>query len=602
MNKTIILKLLTLHLLIFAAPLYGIETFKLSSLDKTTSAIGVGLEYLKDDSHQLSVQQAMAEKRTWMVNDALVFNQGYSDATWWIRFSLENKNDPVNYILKIAYPVLDYVDIFFVNNEEIVKHIPMGDKLPFHSRPIKHRLFMLPLPMKADETITVYIKVRSTSSIQVPLEIVVDQDFYIDDITESVLHGIFMGGISSIAIYNLLIFFVLRDKTYLYYVCYVLSMFFFLTSLNGWSFQYLWPNSTLWNDTAILMSLNGVVIFSIAFGRRFLQLDKLGKNLVRSAQMWTVLCLVCFVIFFFAPYSIGIRIVIPFAAIACLWALSTGVYAWKKGQQSAGIYVLAWSGLWLGGIILALNKMHIMPRNFFTDYGVQMGSFLEVLLLSFALAERINQERSLRIIAQNQALVTQKRANEQLEERVDERTKELEALNAKLQEISDTDQLTQLKNRRYLDDYIDAKFKLAQKEKHPFSILLIDVDHFKKVNDQYGHLVGDDCLKAIARRIKYEMHWPKDVAARYGGEEFCIVMPETDIAGATIVARRIRESIAERVIVTSTADLNITVSIGVSTLIPGTNNTTNEVIDYADKALYLAKDMGRNRIEISPLN
>src|SRR5690606_34818561 len=138
---------------------------------------------------------------------------------------------------------------------------------------------------------------------------------------------------------------------------------------------------------------------------------------------------------------------------------------WKRGNSLARYYTIAWSFLLVGGVILALNKFHLISQNTFTEHAAQLGSALEVILLSFALAERMNHERRLRYEAEHEALLTEKklrkanqeallhqtRANEVLEERVKERTQSLEKLNKKLQEMTETDQLTGLKNRRFLD-------------------------------------------------------------------------------------------------------------------------------------------------------
>ena len=309
--------------------------------------------------------------------------------------------------------------------------------------------------------------------------------------------------------------------------------------------------------------------------------------------------LVTLLLCLYVPYSVGIRLVIALAIAACIWALGSGFYAWYRKHPSAPIYVVAWSGLIIGGIILALNKFHIIPSNLFTDYATQAGSLLEVVLLSFALAERINKERALRFQAQQDALQIQQQANEELEQRVADRTRALEEANRKLQELSDTDQLTGLKNRRYLNKYLDKEVARAARYPHYIAILLIDIDHFKAVNDTHGHLVGDDCLTEVATRISQQMRWPTDLAARYGGEEFCVVLPETDLQGARTVAERIRQNVASDPVPTRDMTLEVSVSVGVYTIIPDKPDMINELLARADEALYRAKENGRNRVEIA---
>ena len=374
-------------------------------------------------------------------------------------------------------------------------------------------------------------------------------------------------------------------------------MLLFLSSLNGWTFQYLWPESTKWNDLAILMFLNGVVLFTVVFANSFLEFQKLGKKFQVQTSLWVVVGGSGFIAYIILPYSVAIKILIPTAALACFWTLLMGIYAWFKGQKSAGIYIISWTGILVGGALLAMKKMHLLPRMVFTDQSVQLGSLVEVILLSFALAERINDKRAKRFSAQQNALDIQTKAKKELEANVVSRTKELEVANQKLKELSDTDQLTGLKNRRYLDQFIDQELLRATRYKHPISVLLIDIDHFKMVNDTHGQLAGDARLKEVARRLNAHMHCPTDLCAGYGGEEFCAVLPETDLAGAVVVAERIRNKINKQTVKAGDLSLTLSVSVGVYSKSPIPSDEATLFLDKADGALYEAKNNGRNQVK-----
>ncbi len=162
-------------------------------------------------------------------------------------------------------------------------------------------------------------------------------------------------------------------------------------------------------------------------------------------------------------------------------------------------------------------------------------------------------------------------------------------------EMAVTDSLTGLNNRRYFDTHLQGMFEKAVGRKKPISLIMCDIDHFKAVNDQHGHDVGDEVIREFARRIRKNVR-NLDLACRYGGEEFVVVMPDTDIALARIVAERIRSEVAAHpFIIAGRATLPVTVSLGVA-CIDGENDAPEKLLKRADVALYHAKRAGRNQV------
>jgi diguanylate cyclase (GGDEF)-like protein len=188
---------------------------------------------------------------------------------------------------------------------------------------------------------------------------------------------------------------------------------------------------------------------------------------------------------------------------------------------------------------------------------------------------------------------------ENLEELVEERTAELQLANKLLNELSRVDGLTKIANRRRLDEEIDREWKRMMREKRPLSVVLCDIDHFKFYNDTYGHQQGDKCLAQVAKAISDSVGRPGDLAARYGGEEFCIVLPETKVEGAILIAELIRKNVRGLNIEHSTSpvDSMVTLSLGVATLIPDNDGQPSLLLEAADRALYQAKGNGRDRVE-----
>jgi diguanylate cyclase (GGDEF)-like protein len=182
-------------------------------------------------------------------------------------------------------------------------------------------------------------------------------------------------------------------------------------------------------------------------------------------------------------------------------------------------------------------------------------------------------------------------------EHVLRQTRALREANFRLETLSVTDPLTGLSNRRAFDDYLEQEWQRAARDKTSLSILLVDVDHFKKINDQYGHPAGDACLRELAQRLRGHFKRPADRVVRFGGEEFAVVMPGTD-PRALSQADRFREVMEKTPIkLTEDESIVVTISAGLATVIPDGGLTPRDLIKFADEAMYQAKRGGRNRIE-----
>jgi diguanylate cyclase (GGDEF)-like protein len=164
--------------------------------------------------------------------------------------------------------------------------------------------------------------------------------------------------------------------------------------------------------------------------------------------------------------------------------------------------------------------------------------------------------------------------------------------------LATTDGLTGLINRRTLNAQLTARVREAQRYRRPLSLLLIDIDHFKKVNDTHGHPAGDAVLRGVAAVARAQAR-ETDLVARYGGEEMAVVLPETDAAGARTIAERLRAAVEGTAHATEHGTLRVTISVGVATW-PGGGQTAEELLTTADRALYRAKQTGRNRVETGP--
>jgi two-component system chemotaxis family response regulator WspR len=172
--------------------------------------------------------------------------------------------------------------------------------------------------------------------------------------------------------------------------------------------------------------------------------------------------------------------------------------------------------------------------------------------------------------------------------------------NLMLQRLMNSDGLTGLSNRRHFDEYMELEWRRSLREQSQLSLLMIDVDYFKAYNDSFGHLEGDEALRKVAAAIKDASARPTDLPARYGGEEFALVLPNTSPGGARLVAEKLRQAVsALKIPHNAPAEgSHLSISIGLSTIIPKAGSNCRDLILAADKGLYLAKNSGRNQVGV----
>jgi len=225
-----------------------------------------------------------------------------------------------------------------------------------------------------------------------------------------------------------------------------------------------------------------------------------------------------------------------------------------------------------------------------------IGTIAVLVVQATLIALLLRQSRGRR-----RALTDLDQERSKLEQHVAERTRALEATNTQLAYLSRTDILTGLANRRHLDQVLETEFARLTRSGALLSLIMIDIDYFKQFNDTYGHVMGDECLRTVGHLLARLAGRAPDLATRFGGEEFLIVLPETDAAGARMLAKRLRESVAALAIAhaSSPAARHVTVSVGVLTVHPATIDNAQTAVSEVDRQLYAAKQQGRNRVVAS---
>lgn len=360
-------------------------------------------------------------------------NFGLSGSAIWLRITLANRSGrPVERWLEVPFTHLHQVD-FFTLTEDGIAHVSTGASRPFAERQVIHRNFVFPLRLADGAERTYYLRVASGTSLDIPTRLWEPDAFAQESLREYMGQAIYFGMLLALALYNFLLFASLRDRTYLYYVMFVAANALSTMSFSGVAFQFVWPESPAWSmiSSMIGFALTGITL--LLFQRRLLATEATVPVLDRIVRLFIALNVMQMAGFWLLPYErmIGIGIAVDVANM--LLALVVGIVCKIRGQRSARFFLLAFGFLAVAAVLTAARSYGVQYiPNFAAVYGMQIGSALEMLLLSLALADRFNQMKRDKEVAQQQLVDSLKRSEYLLERRVAERTTELLRSNREL--------------------------------------------------------------------------------------------------------------------------------------------------------------------------
>lgn len=384
---------------------------------------------LEDKNESLNFDEILSSKFSPIDGD--VANLGISNSTFWVKIPIKNNSNTENLLLELSLPILDNVEFHYSeeNNPVIV-----GEDFPFKNRKYDDPNYYFDIQIPKGKTNTYYLKVKSKEGIQLPIKIGTKAAFDKQINTRNIFSGIYLGIMMVMILYNLFIFFSVKDKSYIYYVIYILLVLITQTCLQGYPFQYLWPNNLIIAKYSLFIFPSLVGIAGLVFMNVFLDVKKYNLKLFKASYLFTLVYLVSFILGMLELYKAS-QIIMQINAMAVsVFMLFTAIYIVKKGVQPAKYFLLAWSIFLLGVIAFVLKDNGVLPYNNFTRYTMQIGSGIETILLSFALAARINIYKKERIEAVEEKEKVLKEQNVILEQKVEERTKELNQTLSKLKD------------------------------------------------------------------------------------------------------------------------------------------------------------------------
>lgn len=422
------------------------------------------VEVLVDTSKELSMDDILkpSVKENFSV-DKKSLSYGFTDDAYWFRFRLRNEESALkgSWALEIPYPVLDKVEVYQLTEDGIWHVSELGDTYPFYKREFIYRHFIVPLNFIDRSVHTFYVKIETGSSMRVPMRIRSVAELQESNLETEIIYGIYYGVMLVMLIYNLLVFFTLNDTSYLYYV---LSIFFTITlfsSLSGHAFQYLWYDSIWWANQIIPISMGGLAIGSALFARSFLEVKKYSRPLYHLLNVIIGSGIAIIIATIALGYIVTVMGVF-LLAVDTFVLLTTGIICWKRGNRAARYYVFAWVFYLLGALLIILVSYGLLPSHPILLHAVEVGSAIEVTLLAIALSDRYSIIRKDRERLQVEALEGQRKMTMVLEERVAERTIEI---NRKKEEIERKNQRLEQQNQEiaHQKDNIEGSIRYARR-------------------------------------------------------------------------------------------------------------------------------------------
>lgn len=385
-----------------------------------TSGITSGIAYLRDATGRLTLEDARADL-SWIELENGIPYLGYDTAAHWLRFRLINSTqEPVDGMLEIAYPSLDSISVFHVTgtapgSEIVLSQYVLGDTLPFSERPISNRHFVTPVPLQAQSQTIIYLRIQSENTLIVPLRFWTREAFYQVGQRNLIGQGLYFGVLLVMVLYNLFIYVSVRHRSYLYYAGAVAAVGLFMAALQGIGFQYLWPDLPWINNRILILSVAIYGVCAAAFTLSLLYLKSKSPPHYRMVRAVAWL----FIMVGGSVFVVAYEYAVIFAGVVCILSAVSGVLAGRatlrKGQIQARYLILANITILISGLIFIANKSGIMSLNWLTANILPVGFMFLVVLFSFALADRINQERRQKFAARNQALRNEQRAHDEHE-------------------------------------------------------------------------------------------------------------------------------------------------------------------------------------------
>ncbi len=467
--------------------------------------LGRSLTYFEDKSGQVDPSDILEGKydSAFAFSSKDVLNFGVTNSVIWIKFTLKN-HDPVNHPLWILCEknaLIDYIGLFARIGDTWSK-TETGDGFQFEQRPIKDHEFCFSLDLPDTSPRTYYMEFRTLGSMQMPLEVRTASDYQSYAQRSEMLYGLFSGALLIMFLYNLFVFFSLRDLSYLAYCLFIITNLALHTAYSGHHFQYFLSD----NPSLANLSIPLIMAF-IPFTVSLFSLSFLSPAKIVPLVRWMLygVCVVSIMLVastFFLPIQVSTSAAGLLIIVTLLAAIAAGLVSWAQGNKGAKFYVIAWVLLIVSGLVTSFRNFGLLENNFLTVHGARIATLLEVVLLSFSLADRYNRFRKEKELAQRELIEMQREANLKLERKVEERTRQLHDTNLKLNDTLEKVEVERAKSDSLLLNVLPKEImkelkdtgKIAPRNYPLASVLFTDIKNFTKFAEK---LEPEEVIKSL---------------------------------------------------------------------------------------------------------
>ena len=349
------------------------------------------------------------DKSKWASLNSDIPNLGHSSKAVWLRLNILNDSISVSQLLlSFELPTMNDYQVFVINGDSGINHFQLGDVLPYNSRIVQNRNFVIPLRVETKQKIVVYLRLKTHESLQIPLYLRDEQNFALRDHQSTLTDGLYFGIMFIMALYNLILFFSVKDRNYFYFSFYIFSAAIYQLAKSGLGFQHIWSSLPLVNNYVITISVS-MMSFSLSiFMQHFLQIDKSQKLINFTLRFIMVFAILVPILGLFSLHYTT-SATNSLALITITSGMVITIRRYYDGLKYAKLFVFGFGVLLFFLLMLILNKIGMIPINSLTENGSQIGDTIAALLMSMALAERINFIQQKRVTAEQEAFKNERR-------------------------------------------------------------------------------------------------------------------------------------------------------------------------------------------------